>query len=146
MQAGVRNNAKVKLAAVEENGLLTKISGFLGEQPISAIVTTKGANKLKLEIGKNCHFVFKASSVIVAKDSLGCIASFSAENEILSKVELIASCQENYDLVCKLENESKIIAPISKASFEKLQIKVGDELRLFIDPCEILVGICKTAC
>lgn len=146
MLTSARNNVKVKVKGIEQGAVNSVIKGVIGEQKLQAVVTKEAVSELGLKVGENCHFVFKASNVIVGNPNKGCIKTLSARNQLAGKIDEIVEGAVNCEITASIFEDIKIVAIITKASVEKLELKVGSEVVMMIKASEILAGVCATTC
>lgn len=146
MLTSARNNVKVNIKELQVGAVNTIIKAKLGDQILSSVVTKEAVEELGLKIGENCHFVFKASNVLVGKASLGCIKGLSARNQIAAKVSKIEEGAVNCEIIASTATGEEIVAIITKASCQKLELKLGDEVVMIIKASEIMAGVCHMPC
>lgn len=146
MLTSARNNIKVNVKEIQEGAVNSIIKGTLGDQMLQAVVTKEAIADLGLKVGENCHFVFKSSNVIVAKMDLGCIRALSARNQLAGKVSDIKEGAINMEVSATLPCGTIVVAVITKASCEKLELKEGDEVCMIVKASEIMAGVCHTQC
>ena len=138
MSVSTRNQLNVKISDVKTGAVNSLIVGKLpGGETLKATVTTDSEKALGLVIGKDAVFLFKASSVIVAKQNE---LKLSATNQIAGVVSEIIDGAVNAEIIIDA-NGDKISAIITKKSVQNLGLKVGDKVLAVIKATQIIVGV-----
>ena len=138
MSVRARNQQPVKKRDVKTGAVNSLIVGKLaGGETLKATVTTDSEKALGLVSGKDAVFLFKASSVIVAKQNE---LKLSATNQIAGVVSEIIDGAVNAEIIIDA-NGDKISAIITKKSVQNLGLKVGDKVLAVIKATQIIVGV-----
>ncbi|CAD7286963.1 TOBE domain-containing protein [Campylobacter suis] len=138
MSISARNQVEVELTEVRTGAVNSLVVGkTAGGEVLKATVTTDSEKALELKVGKKVVFLFKASSVIVAKDGE---FKLSATNQVAGKVSEVKAGSVNSEIVIDA-NGDKISAIITKESAEKLILKAGDNVKAIIKATNIIVGV-----
>lgn len=138
MSISARNQLNVELTQVKTGAVNSLITGKLsGGEILKATVTIDSQNALKLKEGKKALFLFKASNVIIAKDST---LRLSATNQIQGTISSIENGAVNSEVIIDIKGD-KISAIITKQSVKNLSLKVGDNVKAVIKATQIIVGV-----
>ncbi|MGG7048024.1 MULTISPECIES: TOBE domain-containing protein [unclassified Campylobacter] len=138
MSISARNQVEVELTEVRTGAVNSLVVGkTAGGEVLKATVTTDSEKALELKVGKKAVFLFKASSVIVAKDGE---FKLSATNQVAGKVSEVKAGSVNSEVIIDA-NGDKISAIITKESAEKLALKAGDDVKAIIKATNIIVGV-----
>ncbi|MGG7073255.1 TOBE domain-containing protein [Campylobacter sp. 9BO] len=138
MSISARNQIEVELTEVRTGAVNSLVVGkTAGGEVLKATVTTDSEKALELKVGKKVVFLFKASSVIVAKDGE---FKLSATNQVAGKVSEVKAGSVNSEVIIDA-NGDKISAIITKESAEKLALKAGDNAKAIIKATNIIVGV-----
>lgn len=134
-----KNVLNAKIIDVKTQGLISLIYAKLdNDKSFKAMITSDSANDLGLKPNSNAIMIFKANSVIVAKNE--CSIRTSCSNELNGKVISIneGSVYAIVDVDCL---GVVITASITKESLNKMQIKLNDNVNVLIKATNVVVGI-----
>lgn len=138
MPISARNQLKIEIIDIKEGAVNSLITGKLaGGEILKATITIDSQKALNLKVADEAVFLFKASSVIVAKDSE---LKLSATNQISGIVSEVILGAVNSEVIIDSKGD-KISAIITKNSCEKLSLKVGDSVKAIIKATQIIVGV-----
>lgn len=136
-----RNQISVEISEVRTGAVNSLIVGKMaGGEFLKATVTTDSETNLGLKAGKKAVFLFKASSIIIAKgdDEL----KLSATNQIKGKVASIQEGAVNSEVDIEVAGD-KLTAIITNESVKNLALKVGDNVTAIIKATQVIVGVKK---
>ncbi|QCD51902.1 TOBE domain-containing protein [Campylobacter sp. RM16192] len=125
---------KIKTGAVNSD-IIAKLSN--GEI-LHAAVTVESEKNLNLKVGKKVVFIFKAPSVMLAKDEN---LNISVANQLKGKVIEAKIGSVSAEIVLEINNHQTITAIITKDSAMEMKIGVGDELTAVIKSSQIIIGV-----
>ncbi|WP_169975657.1 MULTISPECIES: TOBE domain-containing protein [unclassified Campylobacter] len=125
---------KIKTGAVNSD-IIAKLSN--GEI-LHAAVTVESEKNLNLKVGKKVVFIFKAPSVMLAKDEN---LNISAANQLKGKVIEAKIGSVSAEIVLEINDHQTITAIITKDSAMEMKIGVGDELTALIKSSQIIIGV-----
>ncbi|WP_170019700.1 TOBE domain-containing protein [Campylobacter sp. RM16190] len=125
---------KIKTGAVNSD-IIAKLSN--GEI-LHAAVTVESEKNLNLKVGKKVIFIFKAPSVMLAKDEN---LNISAANQLKGKVIEAKIGSVSAEIVLEINDHQTITAIITKDSAMEMKIGVGDELTALIKSSQIIIGV-----
>jgi molybdate transport system regulatory protein len=110
-----------------------------GGETITAIITNSSADSLELAKGKKAFVIVKASEVMIGKDLEN--AKLSARNILAGKVVYVTPGAVNSEVVVSLLGGTEVVASITKASVQALELKVGDKVSAVVKASNVLIGI-----
>ena len=134
-----RNQLEAKIVEVREGAVNSLIVAKLqGGETVKATVTVDSQKALDLVAGKNVVYLFKASSIIVAKgeDKL----KLSATNQLKGKVVRVVEGAVNAEVDIEIAGGDKLSAIVTNESAKNLSLKAGDEVSAIIKATQIIVG------
>jgi molybdate transport system regulatory protein len=110
-----------------------------GGEAVVAVITNSSADSLGLETGKSAYGVIKASEVMIG---VGVAAStISARNVLSGEVANVQQGAVNSEVEVQLAGGTKVVASITKASVERLQLQVGVKVSAIVKASNVLVGV-----
>jgi molybdate transport system regulatory protein len=110
-----------------------------GGEIITSIITNHSADSLELTKGKKAFAIVKASEVMIGKGLEN--ARLSARNILDGKVVHLALGAVNSEVVVSLPGGTEVVASITKASVEALELRVGDQVSAVVKASNVLIGI-----
>lgn len=138
MSISARNQLNVEITEVKSGAVNSLIVAKMpGGETLKATVTIDSEKALELKAGKKAVFLFKASSVIVAKNGE---LKLSATNQIKGVVSEVKDGAVNSEIIIDAKGD-KISAIITKHSSEHMHLKVGDNVTAIIKATQIIVGV-----
>lgn len=138
MSISARNQLNVEITEVKSGAVNSLIIAKMpGGETLKATVTIDSEKALELKAGKKAVFLFKASSVIVAKNGE---LKLSATNQIKGVVSEVKDGAVNSEIIIDAKGD-KISAIITKHSSEHMHLKVGDSVTAIIKATQIIVGV-----
>jgi molybdate transport system regulatory protein len=110
-----------------------------GGEAVVAVITNSSADSLGLETGESAYAVIKASEVMIG---VGVAAStISARNVLSGEVANVQQGAVNSEVEVQLAGGTKVVASITKASVERLQLQVGVKVSAIVKASNVLVGV-----
>ncbi len=134
-----RNILNAKIVDVKTSELITLVYAKLeNNKPFKALITSDSANELNLKPNNNALMIFKAGSVVIAKNE--CRVRTSSANELNGNIKNIkeGSVYTIVDVDC---NGVMVTASITMDSFTKMALKIGDNVNVLIKATNVMVGI-----
>jgi molybdate transport system regulatory protein len=125
--------AKVIKGAVNaEVGLTLK-----GGEQITAIITNSSVDSLGLVEGKAAYAIIKASSVMIAKDSV----KLSARNLLGGTIASVQDGVVDSEVTLTLIGGSNLVAIITNDSVKSLGLKAGEAATAVVKASSVMVGV-----
>jgi molybdate transport system regulatory protein len=115
------------------------ILALQGGELIAAVITNGSANSLDLVKGKKAFAIMKASEVMIGKGLEQ--AKLSARNILAGEVAHVTAGAVNSEVVVRLPGGTEIVASITKASVEALELKTGDRVSAVVKASNVLIGV-----
>ena len=115
------------------------ILALQGGELIVAVITNGSANSLDLVKGKKAFAIMKASEVMIGKGLEQ--AKLSARNILAGEVAHVTAGAVNSEVVVRLPGGTEIVASITKASVEALELKTGDRVSAVVKASNVLIGV-----
>jgi molybdate transport system regulatory protein len=110
-----------------------------GGETVVAVITNSSADSLGLEPGKAAFAVIKASEVMIG---IGVAAStISARNVLAGEIASVQQGAVNSEVEVQLAGGTKVVASITKASVERLQLHEGVSVSAIVKASNVLVGV-----
>ncbi|WP_170018754.1 TOBE domain-containing protein [Campylobacter sp. RM16190] len=139
MSFSARNQLQAEIVEVKTGVVNSLIVGKLkGGETVKATVTVDSEKALDLKVGKKVVYLFKASSIIVAKGNNE--LKLSATNQIKGKVVSVKEGAVNSEIDIKIAGEDKLSAIITNESTKSLALKAGDDVVAVIKASQIIIG------
>jgi molybdate transport system regulatory protein len=140
MKISARNVFAGEVKSVIKGAVNAEVSLVLqGGETITAIITNSSADSLELAKGKKAFVIVKASEVMIGKDLEN--AKLSARNILAGKVVYVTPGAVNSEVVVSLLGGTEVVASITKASVQALELKVGDKVSAVVKASNVLIGI-----
>ena len=140
MKISARNVFAGEVMSVIKGAVNAEVSLVLqGGETITAIITNSSADSLELAKGKKAFVIVKASEVMIGKDLEN--AKLSARNILAGKVVYVTPGAVNSEVVVSLLGGTEVVASITKASVQALELKVGDKVSAVVKASNVLIGI-----
>ena len=138
MQISARNQISVTIKEIEVGAVNSVIIGETAKvMKLSASITNGSAQSMKLTIGENVIFFFKASNVLIAT---GTVPAISARNILIGKIKDVIVGAVNSEVVMSLSETDNIISVITNDAVKELNIKSGDKAAAIIKASEVMVA------
>lgn len=139
MSLSARNQLSCEITDVKTGAVNSQISAKLSNGEIlRANVTVESEKNLNLKVGKKVVFIFKAPSVMLAKEEN---LKLSAANLLKGRVIEAKIGSVNAEIVLEISNHQTITSIITKDSAMDMKIGVGDELTAIIKASQIIIGV-----
>ncbi|ARR00237.1 TOBE domain-containing protein [Campylobacter porcelli] len=140
MKLSARNQLQATITDIEIGAVNAQITAKLSDGVLlKSIITIDSQKELNLEVGKEIIFVFKASSVILAKTDDKEL-KISAANKLKGKVTQATLGAVNAKISVNIGHNQIIHAIITNESAQDMRINVGDEVELFIKASHIIIA------
>jgi molybdate transport system regulatory protein len=110
-----------------------------GGEIITAIITNSSVNSLALAKGKKAFAIVKASEVMIGKGLE--TAKLSARNILAGEVAHVTGGAVNSEVVVRLPGGTEVVASITKASVEALDLNSGDRVSAVVKASNVLIGV-----
>ena len=137
MSLSARNQLSCEITEIKTGAVNSQISAKLSNGEIlRANVTVESEKNLK--VGKKVVFIFKAPSVMLAKEEN---LKLSAANLLKGRVIEAKIGSVNAEIVLEISNHQTITSIITKESAMQMRIGVGDELTAIIKASQIIIGV-----
>ena len=134
-----RNQLSAQITEVREGAVNSLVVAKLqGGETVKATVTVDSQKALGLVAGKKVVYLFKASSIIVAKGENG--LKLSATNQLKGKVVKVVEGAVNAEVDIEIAGGDKLSAIITNESAKNLSLKAGDEVTAIIKASHIIIG------
>ncbi|MDO5045572.1 TOBE domain-containing protein [Campylobacter sp.] len=139
MSFSARNQLQAEIVEVKTGSVNSLITAKLkGGETVKATVTVDSEKELDLKTGKKVVYLFKASSIIVAKGSNE--LKLSATNQIKGKVAEVKLGAVNAEVDIEIAGGDKLSSIITNESAKNLALKAGDEVVAVIKASQIIIG------
>ena len=140
MKISARNVFAGEVTSVTKGAVNAEVSLVLqGGEAITAIITNSSADSLELAKGKKAFVIVKASEVMIGKGLEN--AKLSARNILAGKVVHLTTGAVNSEVVVSLPGGTEVVASITKASVQALELKVGDKVSAVVKASNVLIGL-----
>jgi len=140
MKISARNVLAGKVKKVTKGAVNAEVVIALEEgDTVVAIITNHSVDSLGLKEGGSAYAIIKASEVIVGKNVEG--AKLSARNVLAGEVARLEPGAVNSEVEIRLGGGTPVVASITKASVQALDLKQGDKVSVIIKASHVLVGV-----
>ena len=140
MKISARNVLAGKVKKVTKGAVNAEVVIALEEgDTVVAIITNHSVDSLGLKEGGSAYAIIKASEVIVGKNVEG--AKLSARNVLAGEVARLEPGAVNSEVEIRLGGGTPVVASITKASVQALELKQGDKVSAIIKASHVLVGV-----
>jgi len=140
MKISARNVLAGEVKTVTKGAVNAEVALMLqGGEIITAIITNSSADSLELAKGKKAFAIVKASEVMIGKGLEN--ARLSARNILAGKVVYVIPGAVNSEIVVSLPGGTEVVASITKASTQALELRVGDEVSAVVKASNVLIGV-----
>jgi molybdate transport system regulatory protein len=140
MRISARNVLAGTVKSVTKGAVNAEVTLALeGGEAVVAVITNSSVDSLGLEPGKSAYAVIKASEVMIG---VGVAAStISARNVLPGEVANVQEGAVNSEVEIQLAGGTKVVASITKASVERLQLRAGVKVSAIVKASNVLIGI-----
>lgn len=130
-----RNQLEATIKDIKDYALNSSIIlKITDNEAITALITLKSKQNLKLEIGKKVLLAFKSCSVSINKN----ISENNTLNGVIKEVKIGSTCAE---ITLKTKSNKIITATISKDYALDMRLCVGDNISYGINPNAIIICV-----
>lgn len=139
MNLSARNQLSCEIVSINRGAVNSEITAKLSNgNTLEATITVESEKNLGLKVGQKVVFIFKAPSVILAKDL---DLKISTKNQLKGEVIEAKIGAVNAEITLKLSDEQTLTAIITKDSAMDMQIGVGDTLIAIVKSSQIIIGV-----
>jgi molybdate transport system regulatory protein len=140
MKISARNVLGGTIQNVTRGAINSEIAITLqGGEKVTAIITNDSADRLGLKNGGPAFAVIKASDVMIGKD-VDC-AKLSARNVLAGELANVLEGAVNNEAEIKLPGGTVVVASITKAGVNALNLRPGDKVSAIIKASHVLIGV-----
>ena len=140
MKISARNVLAGTVKSVTKGAVNAEVSlALVGGETVVAIITNHSVDSLGLREGGDAYAIIKASEVMVGKGVEN--AKLSARNVLAGEVARLEPGAVNSEVEIRLSGGTAVVASITKASANALDLKQGDKLSAIIKASNVLVGV-----
>ena len=140
MKISARNVFEGTIQSVTKGAVNAEVTLLLRDGAnIVAIITNSSADSLNLEKGKAAYAIIKASEVIVGKGLDG--TRLSARNVLAGTVTGLLDGAVNSEVAINLLGGVAVVASITKASVQALELQQGDQVSAIIKASNVMIGV-----
>jgi len=140
MKISARNVLAGTVKNVTKGAVNAEVSlTLVGGESVTAIITNNSVDSLGLREGGSVYAVIKASEVMIGKGVEN--AKLSARNVLAGEVTRLEPGAVNSEVEIRLSGGTPMIASITKASAQALDLKQGDRVSAIVKASNVLVGI-----
>jgi molybdate transport system regulatory protein len=140
MKISARNVLGGTVQNVTKGAINSEIAITLqGGEKVTAIITNDSADRLGLKNGGPAFAVIKASDVMIGKDVDG--AKLSARNVLAGELTNVLEGAVNNEAEIKLPGGTVVVASITKAGVNALNLRPGDKVSAIIKASHVLIGV-----
>jgi molybdate transport system regulatory protein len=140
MKISARNVLAGTVKSVTKGAVNAEVTiALVGGESLVAIITNHSVDSLGLSEGSPAYGVIKASEVMVAKGVEN--AKLSARNVLPGEVARLEPGAVNSEVEIRLSGGTPVVASITRASVQLLDLKVGDKVAAIIKASNVLVGV-----
>lgn len=140
MRISARNVLRGRVKAVQRGAVNSEVSlVLLPGQPLTAIITNVSAEKLGLQPDTPVYAIIKASFVMIGKDLEG--AKLSARNILFGTISRLVEGPLDTEVHLSLGEGTELVAIITKASAQHLDLKEGDSAFAVIKASSVILGV-----
>ena len=138
MKTSARNQFAGVIASINQGPVHDEIEIRLHEHlPLTASITHESSRELQLEIGAKVFALIKASMVHVVTEE----CNERSVNYFSGTAKKIITGKTYSEIILLLEEGIEIVATIPNAPKQTQSIQAGDEVSLWFDPSNVILGI-----
>ena len=143
MKTTARNQFAGTVSRLEAGPVTTEVSIALrGGVEITAAMTTRAAERLKLKAGSDAIALIKASAIVLVTDFAG--HALSARNQLAGSVSRLERGAVSSLVGVTLPGGSVITASVTNDAVEALGLKVGQDATAVFKAYSVLVAAAST--
>ncbi|HKS72741.1 MAG TPA: TOBE domain-containing protein [Terriglobales bacterium] len=140
MKISARNALPGTISRVTRGAVNSEVDLSLkGGENVVAIITNASVDSLGLKEGKSAYAIFKASSVMMARDLRA--GQVSARNILSGTIQKIQDGAVNCEVTLKLAGGSDVVSIITKESVKSLGLKTGDSASAVVKASNVMIGV-----
>jgi molybdate transport system regulatory protein len=140
MKISARNVLAGTVQNVTKGAVNSEITlNLQGGEKMIAIITNDSVDRLGLKNGAPAFAVVKASDVMIGKNVDG--AKLSARNVLAGELANVREGAVNNEAEIKLPGGTIVVASITKAGVNALNLRAGDKVSAIIKASHVLVGV-----
>ena len=140
MKISARNVLAGTVKTVTKGAVNAEVTLALeGGETVVAIITNRSVDSLGLREGGAAFAIIKASEVMVGKGVEN--AKLSARNVLPGIVARLEPGAVNSEVEVQLAGGTQVVASITKASVQALDLKQGDKVSAIVKASNVLVGV-----
>src|SRR5262249_55629743 len=140
MKISARNVLAGTVSKITKGAVNAEVALALQEgDTVVAIITNHSVDSLGLQPGGSAYAVIKASEVMVGKGVEN--AKLSARNVLPGEVARLEQGAVNSEVEIRLAGGTAVVASITKASVQALDLKQGDRVSAIVKASNVLVGV-----
>lgn len=140
MKISARNVLAGTVQNVTKGAVNSEITlNLQGGEKMIAIITNDSVDRLGLKNGGPAFAVVKASDVMIGKNVDG--AKLSARNVLAGELANVREGAVNNEAEIKLPGGTIVVASITKAGVNALNLRAGDKVSAIIKASHVLVGV-----
>jgi molybdate transport system regulatory protein len=140
MKISARNVLAGKVGNVTKGAVNAEVTiALAGGETVVAIITNHSVDSLGLRAGGSAFAIINASEVMVGKGVES--AKISARNVLAGEVARLEPGAVNSEVEIRLAGGTPVVASITKASANALDLKQGDKVSAIIKASNVLVGV-----
>jgi molybdate transport system regulatory protein len=110
-----------------------------GGESVVAIITNVSVDRLDLKRGTSAYAIIKASEVMIGKNLQN--AKLSARNVLEGKIANLLEGAVNSEVGVRLPGGTMLVASITKASVNALDLKEGADVSVVVKASHVLLGV-----
>lgn len=110
-----------------------------GGEAVVAIITNASVDALALRAGSPASAIIKASEVMIGKGLEG--SRLSARNVLPGQIARLTDGAVNSEVEVRLAGGTSVVASITKASVQALDLHPGDAVSAVIKASHVLLGV-----
>ena len=140
MKISARNALPGTVSRISKGAVNAEVELTLqGKEKVISIITLSSVDSLGLKEGKSAYAIFKASSVMMAKDVGG--GQLSARNILNGTIKKIQDGAVNSEVTLALAGGSDVVSIITKESVKSLGLKVGSSASAVVKASNVMIGV-----
>ncbi len=140
MKISARNVLAGTVRSVTKGAVNAEVAiALVGGETVVAIITNHSVDSLGLREGSPAYGVIKASEVMIGKGVEN--AKLSARNILAGEVARLEAGAVNSEVEIRLSGGTPVVASITRASVQALDLKPGDKVSAIIKASNVLVGV-----
>jgi len=140
MRISARNVLSGTVVTVLKGAVNAEVTLTLpGGETVVSIITNPSVDALELKAGKAVFAIIKATDVMVGKNLEG--AKLSARNVLSGRIADLKEGAVNSEVDIEMPGGTMLVASITKASVEALELMQGDNVSAVVKASHVLLGI-----